>query len=76
MPSASAPGLKVCKINHSAYTYAMNSKQIIMIAMVIGTSVGSAVPLLWGAGFLSLWSVFFTAIGGFAGIYIGYKMTV
>jgi hypothetical protein len=54
----------------------MNSKQIIMIAMVIGTSVGSAVPLLWGDGFLSLWSVIFTAIGGFAGIYIGYKMTV
>jgi hypothetical protein len=52
----------------------MNPKRFIMIAMVIGTSIGSAVPLLWGDSFLSVWSVIFTAIGGFAGIYIGYKM--
>jgi uncharacterized membrane protein YfcA len=58
------------------YTGLMSNKQIIMVAMIIGTTVGSAVPLVWGDGFLSLSSVLFTAIGGFAGIYIGYKMTV
>ncbi len=47
-----------------------------MTATIIGTTAGSCVPLLWNASFLSLWSIFFTAIGGFVGIYIGYKMTV
>jgi hypothetical protein len=54
----------------------MNSKQVIMTTTIIGSTIGSCIPLLWNASFLSLWSIFLTAIGGFAGIYIGYKMTV
>jgi len=47
-----------------------------MAATLIGTTVGSFVPLLWGGSLLSVTSIIFTAIGGIAGIYIGYKMTV
>ena len=48
---------------------------MLMIGMAIGSSVGSAVPLLWGAGYLSLASVLFTLIGGLAGIWLAFKMT-
>jgi hypothetical protein len=54
----------------------MNSKQTIMLFTIIGSTVGSFVPLIWGSSLLSISSILFTAIGGFAGIYIGYKMTV
>lgn len=54
----------------------MSSKQIVMTATIIGTTIGSLIPLLWGDSFLSVTSVLLTAVGGFAGIYIGYKLTV
>ncbi len=53
----------------------MNTKQVILTATLIGTTVGSLIPLLWGDSVLSLWSVVLTALGGLAGIYIGYKIT-
>lgn len=52
----------------------MTPKRFIMIATVIGSSVGSAIPLLWGDSYLSMTSVLLTAVGGFAGIWIGYKL--
>ena len=52
----------------------MNTKTAIWIGMGIGSTLGSCVPLLWGSGFLSLWSVIFSAVGGLAGIYFGYKI--
>ncbi len=54
----------------------MSSKTIILITTVVGSSIGSCIPLLWGDSLLSLSSIIFTAIGGFAGIYVGYKLTV
>jgi hypothetical protein len=54
----------------------MNTKQTILTLTIVGSTIGSFVPLLWGDSLLSFSSIIFTAIGGFAGIYIGYKMTV
>jgi hypothetical protein len=45
-----------------------------MIGMIIGSTLGGFVPLIWGADLLSFWSIIFTAIGGFAGIWLGYKL--
>lgn len=53
----------------------MDSKKIIMLFMFIGSTIGGFLPMLWGGGALSMSSVITTAIGGFAGIYIGYKLT-
>ncbi len=47
----------------------------VWIGLLIGSSVGSYVPSIWGAGFLSFSSVFFSAIGSIVGIYIGYKIS-
>jgi hypothetical protein len=48
-------------------------KAIIIIFMVIGSYAGSFIPLLWGASVFSPASIIFGGIGGFAGIYVGYK---
>ncbi|HTH92900.1 MAG TPA: hypothetical protein VL576_00240 [Candidatus Paceibacterota bacterium] len=54
----------------------MNTKQTIILLTIIGGTIGSFIPLLWGDNLLSFSSVIFTAIGGFLGIYIGYKLRI
>lgn len=46
-----------------------------MVGMVVGSTLGGYIPSLWGAEFLSFWGIITSAIGGFAGIYIGYKLS-
>ena len=53
----------------------MENKKIIWIAMAIGSYAGSLVPNLWGASFLSMSSIFLSALGGIGGIWIAFKMT-
>ncbi len=52
----------------------MDSKKIIWIGMFVGSTVGSSIPSLWGVGYFSLTGVFLGAVGGFLGIYIGFKL--
>lgn len=56
------------------FTY-MDRKKLVMICMVIGSYAGGYIPSLWGQGAFTFWGVLFTAIGGFAGIYLGFKMS-
>jgi hypothetical protein len=46
----------------------------IWLGVLIGSSLGGWVPELWGAGLFSYSSVLFSGIGGFVGLWIGYKM--
>ena len=50
----------------------MNGKSLIWGGMAIGSTVGSLLPYFWNGGILSytLWS----AIGGFAGIWAGFRL--
>jgi hypothetical protein len=41
---------------------------------IIGATVGSYVPILFGAGFLSMWSLFMGGVGGLLGTWIAYKV--
>ncbi len=50
-------------------------KQAVWVGMIVGSGVGSFIPTLWGAGMLSFSSVIFSALGGFLGIWIGYKVS-
>jgi hypothetical protein len=52
----------------------MNNNSSIWIGMTVGSLVGGYVPSLWDAGIFSLWGVLFSALGGFAGIWVGYRM--
>jgi len=53
----------------------MNSKSLIWIGMFLGSTIGGFIPSLWGAGFLSFSGIIFTAIGGFLGIWLGFKIS-
>ncbi|MCX6703454.1 MAG: hypothetical protein NTV02_02075 [Candidatus Zambryskibacteria bacterium] len=53
----------------------MQSKKIIFLTMTVGGYVGSYIPALWGTGEFSFASIIFSAIGGFAGIWLGYKIS-
>jgi hypothetical protein len=49
----------------------VNAKGLIWGGMIVGSTAGGFLPLLWNGGLLSytLW----TAVGGFGGIYVAYK---
>jgi hypothetical protein len=51
-------------------------KTLVIISMVIGSSIGGYVPLLWGGSVLSISSILLSAVGGFLGIWIGYKTAI
>ena len=52
-----------------------SSKQLIWLGMIVGSTAGSFVPLLWGGSALSLSSVFLSAAGGVLGIWFGYRIS-
>ena len=53
----------------------MSAKRVIMFGMVVGSTLGSWVPTLWGSGWLSMGSVFCGAAGGLLGIWVGYRLS-
>ena len=53
----------------------MESKKLIWLLMTIGLFVGGVVPMLWGAGELSISSIIFSGIGGVVGIWAGFKLS-
>lgn len=52
----------------------MNSKMFIWVGLFLGSIIGAYIPLLWGAGALSLSAVFTSAAGSILGIWLGYKI--
>ena len=53
----------------------MRTPTAIWVGIFIGSSIGSFIPELWGASFLSFSSIIFSAAGAFAGLWVGFKMT-
>lgn len=53
----------------------MSRKTIIWITLAIGSTVGGMIPMLWGGSFTSMSSIILTAVGGFLGIYIGFRLS-
>ncbi len=51
------------------------SRRMIWVGVFVGSTVGGLIPELWGAGFFSFSSMFFSALGAFGGIWLGYKMS-
>lgn len=54
----------------------MFSKSAVMLRLLIGSTIGGYVPVLFGSSFLSFASVIGTTVGGIIGIYIAYKVTM
>jgi hypothetical protein len=53
----------------------MDTKKIIWLGMVVGSGIGGLLPLLWGGSAFSFSAIILTAVGGFVGIWIGYKLS-
>jgi hypothetical protein len=49
------------------------TKKFIWIGMFVGSTIGNMVPMLWGGDALSLTGLFFSLVGGIAGIWLGYR---
>ncbi|MDE2188407.1 MAG: hypothetical protein KGJ35_01615 [Patescibacteria group bacterium] len=54
----------------------MSRKTLIWIGLMVGSTVGSCIPMLWQGtnGLLSMSSIFLSAVGGIAGIWAGFKV--
>ena len=50
------------------------NKSLIWIGMLVGSTIGGFVPILWGASPFSISAVISTAIGGITGIWVGFKL--
>lgn len=48
-------------------------RTIYYIALIVGTSLGSYLPTLFGVGFFSPWSILGSLIGGLLFLYFAYK---
>lgn len=53
----------------------MKAKTLIMIFMTVGSTLGSWLPTLWGADWLSFTSVLLSGVGGALGIWAGYRIS-
>lgn len=52
----------------------MKTKTIVMIAMIVGSTVGGWIPSLWGVDSFSMTSLAFGTLGGIAGIVLGVRL--
>jgi|AntRauTorckE6833_2_1112554.scaffolds.fasta_scaffold11563_5 uncharacterized membrane protein YeaQ/YmgE (transglycosylase-associated protein family) len=52
----------------------MNSSKAPWIGILIGSTIGSLIPAIWGAGILSVSGVIFGVVGAFVGLYISFKI--
>jgi len=53
----------------------MSAKSLIWIGVLVGSTIGSFIPSLWGAGYLSMSSVILSTVGGIAGIWAGFRLS-
>lgn len=53
----------------------MSLKTAVWIGVLVGSTIGGYIPMLFGASFLSLWALLGNTIGALLGIFIAYKLT-
>ena len=51
----------------------MSKKRLIWIGLMVGSTAGGFIPILWGGDVVSFASVILSAVGGIAGIWFGYR---
>ncbi len=76
-PSGAASCLSTMKPQKPSvrYNVQMQSRSLVWLGLTVGSTIGGFVPELWGASLFSFSSVVLTAVGGLAGIWVGYKLT-
>lgn len=51
----------------------VSTKTLIWIGAIVGSTAGSFIPELWGAGAFTFSSIILGTLGGIAGIWLGFK---
>jgi hypothetical protein len=52
----------------------MNLKKFCMIGALVGSSIGGYAPALWGGELISVAGILCGMLGGFAGIWAGFRI--
>ena len=52
----------------------MNRKTLIWFFLAVFSAIGGYLPTLFGADYFSFWSIITTALGGFFGIWLGFRL--
>jgi len=52
----------------------MDLKHAVWVGIFIGSTIGGALPILWGAGVFSFSSLLCTGLGAFGGLWLGAKI--
>jgi len=52
----------------------MSLKSWVWLGLFVGSTIGSFLPALWGESLLSVSGMIGSAVGGFVGIWAGYKL--
>ena len=50
------------------------TKKLVWLGMIVGSTLGNAVPTFWGGSALSLTGMLFALIGGVVGIWVGVRL--
>jgi len=53
----------------------MNSKKLIWLGAIVGSTIGGMVPSLWHASMFSMSGIFLSIVGGVLGIWLAWKVT-
>ena len=56
-------------------TFEINLKTFIWVGLFVGSTLGGMVPELWGDSAFSGWSLVLSTVGGFGGIWAGYRFS-
>ena len=49
-------------------------KKLVWIGLFVGSTIGNALPVLWGGDAISISGFILAAVGGFVGIWAGYRL--
>ena len=47
---------------------------MIWFGLAVGSTIGGFIPSIWGAAVLSFSGLIFSALGGFVGIWLGFRL--
>ncbi len=53
----------------------MTPKVMIMIGMIVFSTIGGYVPVLFGADLFSMWAIIGNGLGGMVGVFVGFKIS-
>jgi hypothetical protein len=50
-------------------------RSVIGLSVVVGSTIGGYLPVLWGSSSFSVTSLLFGALGGIAGVWVGVRLS-